>query len=616
MGKTLQEMVDYRWYSLSAFAAACASGFLSYAYPSLSWWALLPAGAAALMLISVTRDQSKLKYFILLPILFFLISSAVSVWAAYDLEAALDKFRILLAAVILFFAVAYQPRQNLWIVVSFLGFIGSVYAIYFALTYDWRIHAVDTDFVNRIGERWMDMRLTLQFPTVLDDIAGGVFAVLLPTQAALLFFGIRKKHIGILLYSAATTFLISAGLFLTGLRAGWGALAAGFFISILFITAQRNLIRLPKKTLNRLGLSFMAALIGFGVLFMGFLSGELLPGLQGNAFYWAVRSRFGLFRDILDLSGDFIILGGGLASFPGIYSRYILSIFDYFLGYGHNLYLDLIIEQGVLGLFAFMIVLFTSLWLVVSHPFKAIKNFDSADFLMAGVMVGLITMMIQGLFENSLNGMRGTPFLFLLPALSITAVRSETRLEMGNYFSFSWISKRRLFMINGSALLLIIILVAINYQPIAAAWYANLGSIELAKVELREWPEVRLSYSSIERDALEKPIQHFNKALEHDPNNRAANYRLGRIAYDQRNFSNAITYLERAFLQDQHYHGIRKNLGYSYVFNGQIDDASETLEGISEAMSDMAVYNWWWGTQGRDDLSLLANQYIDLNSQE
>jgi hypothetical protein len=613
MDTRVRKITHNRWYALAAFAVASTSGFLWYAFPSVSWWPLFPIVIAGLLpIIGEGGIKFTLRPFLLLALFVFTATSAAGIWTAYDPAAAMEKFRILLGALFLFLAVVYQPRQNIWIILSILGFIGSVFAIYFSLTYDWRLSAVDTALVNRIGSSWMDIRYKLNLPTVVDDIAGGILGILIPLQIVLFMHGLQTRRWGVVIYSSITTMLISVGFFLTGLRAAWGTLAAGLCLSILLIIAQRVLSHYSSKVFRNIAAGFMLLMVAGGFLFIGILSGEILPGVQQTAFYWAVRSRFSLFRDVFDLAGDFFLFGGGLAAFPGLYSRYILSIFDYYLGYSHNLYLDLIIEQGIFGLIAFMTILLASLWVSVMHRFSAIREFNSLDLQMAGILVGLLTMTLQGLIENSLYGMRGTPFLLLLPGLAFAVARQETRMTLKEIIP----TQKKLYRIGAAtAFVLAIVLIIIFYRPIVAHWHVNVGSIALAKIELKDWPETRPDGWSYGGEILRVPLHHLNRALEYDANNRAANYRLGRIALERRDFANAILHLERAFHQDQHYHGIRKNLGYSYVFNGQIEAGRETLVGIPEALSDMQVYNWWWGTQGRDDLVSYTDQYIRSISQ-
>jgi tetratricopeptide (TPR) repeat protein len=546
-----------------------------------------------------------------IAVLFFLITAAVGTWTSYNTSMAGGKVWILLGAIILFYAAAYQPHENTPFVILTLGIIGGMFAVYFALTYDWRANPVDTGVVNQIGAQWMDFRPNFQFSALLDDIAGGIFVVLLPLMIALCAYGNQMKLAKFTLPGAAAGMLIFTGLLLSGLRAAWGAIAAAILLTVLLVVMQPRLLRYSRKVFrNVTAASLLLCVIGAIVLF-GIISGDILPGLQSNAFIGSIRSRFGLFRDGIDLAGDVFLIGGGLAAFPGLYSRYVLGILDYYYAYSHNLYLDILIEQGVLGLISFLTISFFSLWKLSMHRFNPLHKFDRYDIFTAGVMVSLLTLLIQGVLENSLYGIRATPFVFLLQGLAVSVVHLERRVEFNGIVRPLSVSRKRTYAAYAAGAVLTVSLFVIFYKPLIANIYSNLGVVGMAKVELEGWPESRPDQMIYEDGSLTAASEHLYKALEFHPLNRTANYQLGRIEMERRNYQEAIEYFERAYGQDQHYHGIRKNLGYSLVFDGQIEKAHRILRDISEAEYEMTIYNWWWGTQGRDDLANYAMQFVN-----
>ncbi|MFH1635861.1 MAG: tetratricopeptide repeat protein, partial [Chloroflexota bacterium] len=71
-------------------------------------------------------------------------------------------------------------------------------------------------------------------------------------------------------------------------------------------------------------------------------------------------------------------------------------------------------------------------------------------------------------------------------------------------------------------------------------------------------------------------------------------------------------HLEAAFQTDPEHRGVRKNLGYSYAWAGQYEKALDVLAPIPEGESELNVYIWWWGTQGRADLSERAQEMVRL----
>jgi tetratricopeptide (TPR) repeat protein len=424
-------------------------------------------------------------------------------------------------------------------------------------------------------------------------------------------YGIQTKLAKFAIPSAAAVMLILTGLLLSGLRAAWGAFAAAIVLTLLLVVMQPKLLRYSRKIFqNVTAASLLVGVIG-AIVLLGIISGDIFPGLQSNAFIGSIRSRFGLFRDGIDLAGDVFLIGGGLAAFPGLYSRYVLGILDYYYAYSHNLYLDIMIEQGVLGLISFLTISFFSLWKLSMHRFNPLHQFDRYDIFTAGVMVSLLTLLMQGVLENSLYGVRATPFVFLIQGLAFSVVHLERRVEFSEIVRPLSVNRKRTYAAYAAGAVLTLSLFVIFYKPLFANIYANIGVVRMAKVELAGWPESRPDQMIYEDGSLTAASEYLYKALEFHPLNRTANYHLGRIEMERRNYQDAIEYFERAYGQDQHYHGIRKNLGYSLVFDGQIEKAHRILRDISEAEYEMTIYNWWWGTQGRDDLANYAMQFVN-----
>jgi tetratricopeptide (TPR) repeat protein len=146
-------------------------------------------------------------------------------------------------------------------------------------------------------------------------------------------------------------------------------------------------------------------------------------------------------------------------------------------------------------------------------------------------------------------------------------------------------------------------------QSPESVWQANLGSLEMAKAELADWPLNRWDDGS-NVAALEPAAVLLKKALVADPDNRTAHYRLGLIAFLNRDFDEAVTHLEEAYRLGGFHKGIRKALAFSYVWAGRFDEALPLLAEIPEAEYEMGVYTWWWGTQGRDDLANAAQEAL------
>jgi len=110
--------------------------------------------------------------------------------------------------------------------------------------------------------------------------------------------------------------------------------------------------------------------------------------------------------------------------------------------------------------------------------------------------------------------------------------------------------------------------------------------------------------------------QYFQMVKRLDDGNSTANYRLGMLAVGRQDFPEGCRYLKRAFVTSPNHRGIIKNLGFCYVWLGELETALPYLRSIPEASDELGVYAWWWESHNRNDLSGFANQMVlRLNSQ-
>jgi tetratricopeptide (TPR) repeat protein len=301
------------------------------------------------------------------------------------------------------------------------------------------------------------------------------------------------------------------------------------------------------------------------------------------------------------LVSDFPFTGGGLASFPGLYSRYVMSVPVFLFGYAHNLFLDLALEQGIIGLLSFVFILGGSFWLIIGR--------ESSALLDGAVLAGLVVMALHGLVDNPLYGERGTPLLFLLPgfavALDLTALpirrRHRSLLEKGKAW-WGWAAL---------GLLALAYLAFVLVRTGGGAWSENMGALRMARVELAGFPSgVWDDGSSLPE--LAPAEARFEQALRQDVYNFPAQYRLGLIDTLRGDFPAARQHLEQASRLAPDHRGVRKALAYSYVWLGLYEDAFPLLQGIPEARTEMEAYGGWWSIQGRGDLAAQAGQMAHL----
>jgi tetratricopeptide (TPR) repeat protein len=295
-----------------------------------------------------------------------------------------------------------------------------------------------------------------------------------------------------------------------------------------------------------------------------------------------------------------------LHAFPGLYSQYLLVIPFFIFNYAHNLYLDVAVEQGLFGFLGIVTIIMGSIWLIFAH----LRNRDYAQIprnpLVIALFASLIVMVIHGFFDDPLYGGRGTPLLFVIPGLVMATTQPyqdenrENALKKGdNKIKRPYHIKCLPFAI---AVIFVILAFFIYHKTLLSVWYANLGAVAMARVELVGWPTGQWE-NETNVPKLATAERFFKQSLTYISDNRTAHHRLGLIALLDRDFTTAISHLESAYQIDNNHRGVIKNLGYSYTWAGQFDKADKMLVNIPESQQEMNVYTWWWNTQGRPDLS-------------
>ena len=195
-----------------------------------------------------------------------------------------------------------------------------------------------------------------------------------------------------------------------------------------------------------------------------------LPGLPHGS------SRLELARGALDLIADFPFTGGGLGAFAGLYSQYVMVIPHFLFNYSHNFYLDVALEQGLLGLLAFVVVILGSAWLLVKSIYLS-PGTNNSHSISTAVLASLLVVILHGLVDDALYGNQATPQLFLLPGMAITATRPEgglnrvhtLRSDLSKALTTGWENRTRWI---GAALVSVVALIApliIFREPITAA---------------------------------------------------------------------------------------------------------------------------------------------------
>jgi hypothetical protein len=529
-----------------------------------------------------------------LALIIFLLTAAAGIWAAYQPLAAWLKFWLLVSAILLYFAVARQSQENLRIIAGFLVVVGISVAVVYLMARNWEAHPAKLPVVNQWMLSWMKIRP--DFPWMIshpnEDDTAGIAALTLPFLSAFSGTSWRRRNTVLVMGSAAALILILFTLLITTSRGAWLAVGATLGSLVLWLVTRAifnaNALRARGvfvSTLVLLGVFFGVVLVRYPTL--AIRTANLLPGPS------EMGSRLELGRNAIEIIRDYPFTGGGLAGFAGQYSQYVLGTPYYFIGSSHNIFFDSAVEQGVLGSLALIWVLMGSLWLILSPR----ANGEGSWFASAG-LASLLFLIFYGLPDNIISTVQTTPLLFILPGMIVATTRPAAGVSQPVFKGWKPLAAA----ITASLLLLVVFF----NQPVQAAWFANLGAVQMSKIELANFPAGQWTGKSSSELSGAKAL--FEQAVQKDPSNPTANYRLGLLALGQQDFPSAVNFLETAFRGAPQHRGIQKSLGISYAWDGQLSAANTLLSGVAEAEAEMEVYSWWWDQQGRPDLAQNAGK--------
>jgi O-antigen ligase len=585
-----------RGFQLSELMVILICGALWYAWPHTAQW-LFPIALLPLFVRAFSGNLRLQRAYLDIPLFLFMLTACIGVWNSYQQEIAWGKFWLLLAGTLLYYALAYQNMTQLRLSAGVLACLVVLISIYFIGSNDWLQNPADIEWLNDLALAWQRVRpqaLTLQ-ATIPPNFAGGWMAVYIPFQIYHFMRSWPHRRLQALFWLSAIV-LTSLGLALTSSRAAWVFLGGALFIWLVWELGERT-SRYASAKQRRYVIMIFLALLG--------LAGGLLIMMSGGPVELASRlpgpnssiTRLEIDRNSLRLVADFPLFGAGLRTFPGLYSQYMLVIPFFMFDYAHNMYLDIVVEQGLFGLAAFLWIMGGSFWLLLHAPFS--PHLQGAR-LHKAVIISLLVMLTHGLVDDAFYGIAGTSMIFTLPgmAAAVHDHAKRTYVKNGNHK----LRATQRGPIAKGLILGVIILGLIPTIVVPDIWKTNQAAVQMAQIDLSDFPqnEWRLD-TDPHRYAGQIPV--FKSALEHNPSNLTALHRLGIIYMAQGNYPQACRYLTKAFALDPNHYGLLKRLAYCFTWNDQPEQAINLFIKFPEAKAELEAYAVWWRNNERSDLA-------------
>lgn len=560
--------------------------------------------ALGLVLLALATQLIRVRSGILavplhLPFLLFLVSAWIGVTVSYDPALSLRKFELIVGGIALYYVLATtQTELGKRTVVWGLLAIGAGVGIFFVTQTDFAQEPVKVEALNQIGLLLNRMTPQLGQHTPHANLVAGIMLLALPYAAALAYDALRRRHIISLLVAGALGLVVAFGLLMTTSRGAWLALALLVSIGALFYLASQ----LAGRAGYSPGIGIAAAInLGLIVFLLGavFARNEIIALL--NTWFGNVGGvpRLQLYSQVAQLSSDYAFTGAGLDTFSPHYSTYELLISVPFLPHGHNLFLQIWFEQGILGLIAL-------LWLLAAYYLWVLRRRGRMNWLGAASAAAFTMLLLHGLVDQVFYFSRVISLMFIPIGLTVCALQPFVPLASNETHGLRrrWLAGA---VAGGILFILILGILFARRTQLMGAWAANLGALKQAQIELPLIDFPVPTPSQVRRNSdLSLAEQMFVTALQSDPNNRTAHTRLGLIELDRADFPSALGHLQAAYSADKSNRAVVKALGFAYLWMGQSDQALPLLKQIPEARPELEYAAFDWRQRDRDDLAAYA----------
>ena len=581
---------------LDLFCATVAT-VLWFSLPQIGAWPLVLALPPwILRLIKTGRLTHQTPFG--LPLILFVLTAGLAVWASYDRETAWSKFWLIMGAVLLFYALANARSTPAMVRVGLLTAFAVGLSLYFVATNDW----THTQSVSRLGQDLQRYLPPVPGSGLNPNEVGGLLAMLLPfvTWGALRAWQkVREpslspkntKWLGTLLAWAALALVLFA-LLMTASRGAWLACSvAGLIGSLWWAIGGLKRSNTSQQNRGRLVLlvAGLLAVLGVGLILIGTEQIPLARLIDPST--WLSRLEFQ--RNSLVLAKDYPLIGAGLDGFEMLYSTYAMLIHVGYIFHSHNLYLAVTIDQGLPGLLAliWIWVLFAAIvWRSLRRQRPKAAQTATPASLVGAAGLSLIIILLHGTVETALYG-RGVLFLFIPMAFAVQTAQEQERLAK---------TQRVLgLVIVGLPLGLALLWPGRSLSLV----HSNLGAVYQSQEELSlySWPEWPIQ-DAVRREAdLSRAMHQFEQALALHPFNATANRRLGMIELSQGRYEDALAHLEAAYETEPNVTTTRQLFGEALIVNGLQDEGRAIWSDVNNEQGQLAARASWYRYVGDDE---------------
>jgi O-antigen ligase len=526
---------------------------------------------------SIHRKSTATRLTLLdLPLALFTLSAVFGLWPAYDRSLCRNTLITLVAGFGLYLVISRlaNTRRRWRAIAALLSLTGIPLALYFVTQYTYLDYDEKVPVIGHLGTLIGGLmpRIGSWTPTA-NSVATFLEGVLFLTVALALTQNRRGPRIA----WGSGAALMGLALLMSASRGAWLAVAltAGLWLALYWK---------PARFAAGAVAVFVLALIAYVLIRGDILVLNTIPVVNRTLAPLFIRpDRLEVYRNSLYLIQDCPFTGIGLGpQFAMVHSWYTMLIRYIYLTYSHNLYLEVWLQQGLLGISAV-------LWLMAALYTGGAPR---ADLRLQSTWLGLTAIFMHGLTDAR----QYVDLWCWLPFFGLLGLNAALRLDQ-TPATPAW--RRALLPAGVVGAFLVIVGVSLGSLP--AAWEANRGCIFQARGDLLE------SLDDGQRAAVRRQaVDHYRRAIRLAPQQRTANQRLGVMLMDAQQFAAAVPPLEAAWQANPDNTTTHKALGLAYVWVGELEKARPLLQNVPDIVNELNVWGWWRGTQGQTEQSLNA----------
>jgi O-antigen ligase len=490
------------------------------------------------------------------PLILFLASAFFGALIGYSPAQSAYVLSLIVGSVALYCFIVLLEGAGaplLWLVLLFLA-VSAALVSHFAIQHDWVNSPHSIPLINRIGVRLNHWFPKLPIPALHPNNLAGILELALPLALALATHWLSERQHRKAIAVLGVALVLFVGMALSDSRGAWLGFAAAVAL-VLFARGAWWLRHTPQSWRYLVPLAIILVLIACIALVGPPAFAKPLAALTGRMGESANEiPRPVLYQQVAGLIRDYIFTGSGLGTFPMVYATYALLQNVFILPHAHNIFLQIWIEQGLLGITAF-------LWFILGFYAYVWRQRSRLEWLAFGGLIATTVMLVHGLVDAALWYSDLTRVLLFTPmALTLAGLEFDARSNR------PWIA-----LAAGTSGVIILVL---TWSPLSALWNANLGSLAQTRVELGQYkfPEQLVEYTRRDAD-LTLAEDFFRRALSLDDGNVTANQRLAMIALARGDYRGALGLAQTAYKRDANDPVTWQLLGDAYLGLGDPEQA-------------------------------------------